>query len=118
MSVVSLLASVPTAPVGTKPLSAEQKTALAHLHTVAQQFEGVFVGMVLKEMRSTIAKDTFFGDSPTTDMFNSMLDDQRAQSMAQTGSFGIAKMVEAQLKPSVLANAAREAKTGVPVGGL
>jgi len=115
MSVVSLLAS---GTAGTKPLSAEQKTALAHLHTVAQQFEGVFVGMVLKEMRSTVAKDTFFGDSPSMEMFNSMLDDQRAQSMAQTGSFGIAKMVEAQLKTSVLANAAREAKTGVPTGGL
>jgi peptidoglycan hydrolase FlgJ len=115
MSMVSILSS---GMAGTKPLSAEQKTALAHLHTVAQQFEGVFVGMVLKEMRSTVAKDTFFGDSPTTDMFNSMLDDQRAQTMAQSGSFGIAKMVEAQLKNSVLANAAREAKTGVPARGL
>jgi Rod binding domain-containing protein len=100
------------------PLSGEQKTALAHLHTVAQQFEGVFVGMVLKEMRSTVAKDTLFGNSPTTDMFSSMLDDQRSQAMAKTGSFGIAKMIEAQMKTSVLANATRESKAGVPAGGL
>jgi flagellar protein FlgJ len=114
MSVVSVHSSTAATPA----LTADQKTALAHLHTAANQFEGVFVGMVLKEMRASVSKDSLFGNSNASEMFNSMLDDQRAQSMAETGSLGIGKMVESQLKATVLANAAHESKVGVPTGGI
>jgi len=118
MSVGAITSTIPTTSVDTATLTPVQKTAMAHLHAAAQQFEGVFVGMMLKEMRAGVAKDSLFGDSPATDMFNSMLDNQRAQSMAQTGSLGIAKMVESQLKSTVLADAAHESKVGVPTGSL
>ncbi len=100
------------------PLTAVQKTALANLKNASEQFESVFVSMMLKEMRSTVSSDSLFGNSPATQMYNSMLDDQRAQSMAQTGSFGIGKLVQAQLQSTVLTNASHEAKVGVPIGGI
>jgi Rod binding domain-containing protein len=43
-----------------------------------------------------------------------MLDEQRSQSVAQSGSMGIARVLEEQLKRSVLSDAARESKTQVP----
>ena len=70
--------------------------------------------MMLKEMRSTVPTDSLVGNSNAQDMFNSMLDDQRAQSMAQTGSLGIGKLIEGQLKNSVLSNAANESKVAIP----
>ena len=121
ISALAPSSSIPTAltgPVADAKLTPVQKAAVAHLHAASQQFEGVFVGMMLKEMRSTVGDDSMFGKSPATDMFNSMLDDQRAQSMAQTGALGIGKIVEAQLKSNVLSNAANESKVGVPTGGL
>jgi Rod binding domain-containing protein len=42
-----------------------------------------------------------------------MLDEQRAQQISQSGSLGIAKVLEQQLKDSVLADADREAKAPV-----
>ncbi len=45
-----------------------------------------------------------------------MLDDRQAQTMAQSGSFGIAKILEAQMRASVLAGAKRESKTRVSQG--
>ena len=99
-------------------LTPVQQTAVAHLHAAAEQFEGIFVGMMMKEMRSSVGDDSMFGKSPATDMFNSMLDDQRAQNMSQSGALGIGKLVEAQLRSTVIGNATHEAKVGVPTGGF
>jgi flagellar protein FlgJ len=88
------------------PLSAEQQAALKKLHDAATQLEGVFVGMLFKEMHSTLPKDTIFGkQSNADDMWQSMLDEKQADAVAKTGSFGIAKMVESQLRAQVLAGA-------------
>jgi Rod binding domain-containing protein len=88
------------------PLTADQQAALKKLHDAATQLEGVFVGMLFKEMHSTVPKDTIFGkDSNAEDTWNDMLDEKRADAIATTGSFGIAKMVESQLRASVIGGA-------------
>ena len=98
----------------TTELTAEQKTALARLHTAATQFEGVFLQMLFKSMHDTVPKETLYGkDDGTEETFSGMLDEQRAQGMAQTGSLGIAKVMENQLRASVLANAHHEASIHV-----
>jgi Rod binding domain-containing protein len=85
------------------PLTADQQAALKKLHDAATQLEGVFVGMLFKEMHSSIPKDTIFGkQSNADDMWQSMLDEKQADSIAKTGSFGIAKMVESQLRAQVI----------------
>ena len=96
----------------TQQLTPQQQTALKNLHKVATQFEGIFVGMLLHEMREGESDKTLFGTKTNAEkIFGSMLDDERAQAIASTGSFGIAKMLESQLRGAVLANAAREAKS-------
>ena len=93
------------APSSSAPLTAAQQTALKKLHDAATQLEGVFVGMLFKEMHSTVAKDTIFGkDTNADDTWQDMLDEKQADAVAKTGSFGIAKMIESQLRAQVLAN--------------
>ncbi|MBV8152532.1 MAG: rod-binding protein [Candidatus Eremiobacteraeota bacterium] len=94
----------------TQALTPEQKQALSRLHQASTQFEAVFVDMLFREMRKTESDDTLTGKKSNADkIYGEMLDDERARSMAQSGSLGIARLVEAQLRPAVLANAAREA---------
>ncbi len=91
-----------------------QKEALNRLHTAASQFEGVFLNMLYTAMQETVGKETIFGEQDnTTQTFQSMLNEQRAQSVANTGAFGIGRVLEEQLKNSVLADAQRESKTHV-----
>ena len=66
------------------------------LKAAAQQFESVFLNMVLKSMREAIPQDGMF-DSEQTRMFTSMLDQQLAQSMAGRG-VGLADIMVKQLR--------------------
>lgn len=93
----------------------QQKAALQRLHSAATQLEGVFLDMLFSAMRDTVPKEDVFGkQSGAEQTFQTMLDEQRSQQMAQSGSFGIAKVLEEQLKQSVLSDAGREAKTDLP----
>jgi flagellar protein FlgJ len=96
-------------------LTPDQQSALKRLHQAATQLEGVFLNMLFTAMRDTVPKESVFGkQSATEDTFSGMLDSQRADQMAQSGSFGIAKVLEQQLRSSVLADASHEAKTQLP----
>lgn len=102
-----------------QPLTAEGRQALARLHDVTQQFEGVFIGMLFKEMRKTESDVTLTGKKSSGEkIFGEMLDDQRATALAKNGSFGLAQILEGQLKAAVLGNAARESKARVDGGTL
>ena len=69
----------------TAPLSADQQAALKKLHDAATQLEGVFVGMLLKEMHSTVQSDGIFGPQSNADKtWNDMLDEKRADAIAKT----------------------------------
>jgi flagellar protein FlgJ len=93
----------------------QQKQALERLHTAATQLEGVCLDMLFSAMRETVPQQSIFGkQSAGEQTFQTMLDEQRSQQMAQSGSMGIAKVLEEQLKQSVLADASREAKSQVP----
>jgi flagellar protein FlgJ len=92
-----------------------QKKALDRLHTAATQLEGVFLDMLFTAMRQTVSKETIFGkESNSEETFQTMLDEQRSQSVASSGSFGIARVLEEQLRQSVLSDASRESKTEIP----
>jgi hypothetical protein len=101
-------------------LTAEQKLALKHLHETAQQFESLFVNMLFKSMREAAPQTSITGDkqSPAETTFTEMLDEKRSESMAQTGAFGLAKVLEDQLKASVLANPSQAAKSRVAPDGI
>lgn len=88
---------------GAAPLTADQQAALAKLHDAAIQLEGVFVGMLFKEMHKDAAKTNIFGKTSDSEKtWNDMLDEKRADALSKTGSLGIAKIVEQQLRASVI----------------
>jgi peptidoglycan hydrolase FlgJ len=72
-----------------------QKDSKAGLHKAAQEFESMFLQMVLKSMRDTVPQDGLF-NSDQTRFYTSMLDQQMAQDLSSKGSMGFAKMLEEQ----------------------
>ena len=66
------------------------------LKAAAQQFESVFLNMMLKSMREATPQDGMF-DSDQTRMFTGMLDQQLAQSMSSRG-VGLADIMVRQLR--------------------
>lgn len=85
------------------PLTAAQQQALAKLHESAQQMEALFVDMLFKEMRKTTPQVSLTGQpSQAEQMFGEMLDEKRAEQLATTGSLGIAKVIEQQLRSAVI----------------
>jgi len=81
---------------------------LAKLHAVAQDFESLFLGYMMKTMRQSVAKGGLWGDSQGEQIFSEMRDDELAKGLAKAGGIGLAKLLEEQLKQS-LATQAREA---------
>ncbi|HCI13441.1 MAG: flagellar rod assembly protein/muramidase FlgJ [Gallionellales bacterium GWA2_60_142] len=79
------------------------------LKAAAQQFESVFLNMMLKSMREATPQDGMF-DSEQTRMFTGMLDQQLAQSMAGRG-VGLADIMVQQLSRN-MAGQAEVGKTG------
>jgi peptidoglycan hydrolase FlgJ len=62
----------------------------------AQQFEALFIQMMLKSMRDATIKSDLFSSSQL-DTYNDMYDQQIALHLSQSGSFGIADMLQRQL---------------------
>lgn len=72
------------------------------LKAAAQQFESVFLNMMLKSMREATPQDDLFG-SEQTRMFTGMLDQQLAQSMSNRG-IGLADIMVRQLRGQTTEN--------------
>lgn len=62
---------------------------------VSQDFEALFVGMMMKSMRSTVGKDKLTGGGHGDEVYQSMLDQEyAAASVKRGGGLGIAKIIE------------------------
>jgi Rod binding domain-containing protein len=64
-----------------------------NISKAAKGFESLFIYRMLEEMRKTVPKDALFGNSFGMDVFNSMLDEKVANRIAESGRFGISKML-------------------------
>lgn len=93
------------------------------LKAAAQQFETLFLQMVMKSMRDATPQDGML-DSDQTRFFNGLLDQQMAQNMATSGKgVGFARLIEQQLGrhlgnaelPAELAAPANAAASGLPL---
>src|SRR5471030_447658 len=80
------------------------------LKGAAQQFEAMFMTMLMKSMRDATPQDGPF-DSEQTRMYQSMLDQQMAQAMAKRG-IGLAEVMVKQLSAGQIQDAARTAAMG------
>lgn len=83
------------------------------LKAAAQQFESVFLNMMLKSMREATPQDGLF-DSEQTKMFTGMLDQQLAQSMASGRGVGLADIMVQQLSRNMAAPAASPSASLAP----
>ena len=68
----------------------------AGLKEAAQQFESLFLQMVLKSMREATPQDGLF-NSDQTRFYTAMLDQQLAQDVAGKSGLGFARLIEEQL---------------------
>ncbi|MEC7641486.1 MAG: rod-binding protein [Nitrospinota bacterium] len=66
------------------------------LMSVAKDFESILINKMLESMRKTVPKSGLL-DSFSTEMFESMLDQEIAKEMAKGKGIGLAKMVHQQL---------------------
>lgn len=83
------------------------------VHAVAKQMEGLFVQMMLKSMREASFKGGLL-DSPQSDMFTSMYDQQISQDIASKGKLGFADLIVSQLTGEQVNTGQRTG--GAPVG--
>jgi len=87
-----------------------QKDPEAALRKVAQEFESIFINMMLKNMRQSneaIGSDLF--SSNESKQYQEMLDSQMSQSLSKSGGMGIADALMRQLRG--------QAPAGVPQSG-
>ena len=70
------------------------------IKAAAQQFESIFINMMLKSMRDTVPEDSMFGGH-TMDSYMNMMDQQLAVDLSVNGGIGLADIIERQLKTSV-----------------
>jgi flagellar protein FlgJ len=99
-------------------LDAKQSSPEA-LKQAAQQFEAVFMNMLMKSMREATPQDGMF-DSEQTRMYTSMLDQQMTQHLASRG-IGLAEVMVRQLSGAVAVPPAGEGTTpdvGSAIQGL
>ena len=92
---------------------AAQKDGLAK---VAKQFEAVFLRQMIGSMRQATLADGVF-DSSASDQFRDMQDSRMADSMADSGGFGVAQLLLKQFaaNPALAASALGTAPAAAPV---
>jgi flagellar protein FlgJ len=78
------------------------------LTEAAQQFEALFVQMMLKSMRDAVPQGGLF-DSNSLGMYQEMHDQQIALDISRSGGLGLANMIEAQMQGQGRAGPAAEA---------
>jgi len=74
------------------------------LREACKQFEGIFLGLLLKSMRKTVTKADLFGSDREEEFFREMLDTELCERAAGAQSLGIADMLYRQLSSSVKPN--------------
>jgi peptidoglycan hydrolase FlgJ len=86
-----------------QPLTNDQQKSLQKLHQAAQQMESLFVDMLFKEMRKSSPPVSLTGKTSNAEQtFGEMLDEKRAEDLAKSGSLGIGKILEQQMRAAVL----------------
>ncbi len=70
----------------------------AALEAVAQQFEGLFIQMMMKSMRQTVGEGSLF-DSQAVKTFREMQDGEWAKRIAASGGLGLADQIVRSLAP-------------------
>ncbi|GJM11650.1 MAG: hypothetical protein DHS20C12_00530 [Pseudohongiella sp.] len=93
---------------GLKELSAQAHSEPdAAAKEVAQQFESIFIEIMMKSMRAATPKDSLF-NSDQMEAYQDIFDKQLAVDVAASGGLGLAEIIQRQI-----ASASGFASTGV-----
>ncbi len=82
-----MIRSAPGVPPGSAPPEKGQ------LERAARDFEGVFLGILLKTMRGSAATGGLFEEGTDMQMYRDMFDQEIAQGVAKAGGIGLARMI-------------------------
>ncbi len=87
------------------------------MKTAAQELEGVFIGLLMKAMRSTVSQGGLFKGGADTESYRDLFDQEIGRSLAKSGGIGLAAMI---LRDQTLRQAADRVSgaaggSGVPV---
>lgn len=102
--------------VGQLRLQAKTDQAAA-ARSAAQQFEALFLNMMLKSMREATPKEGLF-DNSNSEMYSGMLDSQLAQSMSRGKGIGLADMMLRQMRLQGVIPPEASAKANAKVAGV
>jgi flagellar protein FlgJ len=67
------------------------------LRKTCREFESLLIAQMLKSMRATVPESDLFGSKEKEEIFRSMLDDETARQVAQTGAFKLGDIIYEQL---------------------
>lgn len=77
---------------------------------MCRQFEAVFLRQILREAQKTVIPSDLIEPSATQDIYRDMIVSQLADSISQSGSFGLAQALQTELT--------RQTRHQKPDGGL
>src|ERR1700735_3238613 len=72
------------------------------LKEACRQFEAVLLRQILGEARKTVITSSANPDSNAAGIYNDMVNNQMADSISRSGTFGLAKSLETQLSRQIL----------------
>lgn len=99
MDALGSLATQPFPWLGTPRSAADTNETNAHLLSptqVGQEFEGLFLSMMLKELRASLDQGLFQGDGG--DVYGSLFDLMLGKSLAESSPLGISRQVQHYLE--------------------
>lgn len=100
-------------PTGGVSTDTSRLASKENLEAAGKRFEAIFVGMMVKSMRSTKLSEGLF-DSKAGEQFRDMQDDKLAQSMAAHAPLGIGKAMTEFLSRANAVDAAESEGSKTP----
>ena len=82
---------------------------------VSRQFEAVLLRQILQETRKSCVSSSSTADATTSGIYDDMVNNQLAESISRSGSFGLAKSLQGELARQVLPNASPAPPTLTPL---
>ena len=68
------------------------------LKAASEEFEAIFINMLLQQFRNSIPEDGLIPKSNSLKMYEELLDQQTSTNLSQNGNLGMADMIFTQLK--------------------
>ena len=77
---------------------------------LSRQFEAVLLRQILGEAQKTVIKSSLTDESATNGIYQDMISNQLADTISKTGSFGLARSLQAELTRQLVKPKTGEAK--------